>query len=343
MRTALICACSTTLFASVVEPEHPNDGSHLERYYEVYARYTRLLAESKEDDPYGCPYEVPLEFSLNGKSYKINKMRPFALGSQGELFATNDSSKIMKSAKIIFDGDRPSKLDYQGDMSSRDQAGLAAMAGSGYTPEVYYPSLSSFMPPIQASCYARSIFMDYIKGLSLLDEVLSAPNQRLEETRVVRIAREGAEILRGIHQRGILHGDVHPGNFISQEGGRLILFDFGRSLPYIDERTGSRIPPSGMRAIAYGGLRMNKVYLSVNELRKRPITPNDDLFRFAEILVHLCTGTYWQSASESTDVLDFKRSFDCEANPLISREVCQFYRATREADFHQLPIYEPLI
>jgi serine/threonine-protein kinase len=73
------------------------------------------------------------------------------------------------------------------------------------------------------------IIMEFIEG-TLLHTILSAgtplpPPQRLD------IVRQAAGAIATVHKAGFIHRDICPRNFMLQQDGRLMLFDFGLTVP----------------------------------------------------------------------------------------------------------------
>jgi serine/threonine-protein kinase len=68
--------------------------------------------------------------------------------------------------------------------------------------------------------------MKYVAGKSL-DELLTGQPLPVEEAR--QILWQAARALGHAHQRGVIHRDVKPSNIMLEEGGRVILTDFGIS------------------------------------------------------------------------------------------------------------------
>lgn len=73
------------------------------------------------------------------------------------------------------------------------------------------------------------ILMEFIEG-TLLHTILSGgtplpPAQRLD------VVRQAAQAIAAVHRAGFIHRDICPRNFILQPDGRLMLFDFGLTVP----------------------------------------------------------------------------------------------------------------
>ena len=67
--------------------------------------------------------------------------------------------------------------------------------------------------------------MKYVPGNSL-ESLLEAP-EPIPLTTATRILREAATALGHAHARGVVHRDVKPANIMLDEGGRVVLTDFG--------------------------------------------------------------------------------------------------------------------
>jgi serine/threonine-protein kinase len=69
------------------------------------------------------------------------------------------------------------------------------------------------------------LVMDLVVGQSLFDSVQQ--HGPLPDTEAVAIIRKIGEALIDVHQAGIVHRDVHPGNIMLRPNGQAVLIDFG--------------------------------------------------------------------------------------------------------------------
>jgi tRNA A-37 threonylcarbamoyl transferase component Bud32 len=69
------------------------------------------------------------------------------------------------------------------------------------------------------------LVMAYIEGNTLNERIRS--KGRLSQDEAVHCFRKLAEALHYLHQQGLIHCDIHPGNIILQPDGEPVLIDFG--------------------------------------------------------------------------------------------------------------------
>jgi serine/threonine protein kinase len=119
------------------------------------------------------------------------------------------------------------------------------------------------------------ILMEFIPG-TVLHTVLSAreplpPAQRLD------LVRQAAKALATVHNAGFIHRDVCPRNLMLCPDGRLMLFDFGLTVPDTPAflQPGNRIgTPS---------------YMAPEVVRRHPIDKRLDIFSFGVTAYEICT------------------------------------------------------
>lgn len=70
------------------------------------------------------------------------------------------------------------------------------------------------------------IVQEYIDGHILKEEFI--PNHRWTEEKVTELLRDILEILKFVHEKGVIHRDITPSNLIRRNSdGKLLLIDFG--------------------------------------------------------------------------------------------------------------------
>jgi serine/threonine protein kinase len=69
------------------------------------------------------------------------------------------------------------------------------------------------------------IWMEFIRGRTLATDVRKhAP---LSVGDVTAIGMDVCRALTAVHESGLLHGDIKPQNVMREEGGRIVVMDFG--------------------------------------------------------------------------------------------------------------------
>ena len=136
--------------------------------------------------------------------------------------------------------------------------------------------------------------MEYIEG-----ESLSSITKRLgalAEAEAVKYISQVADALRYIHEQGIMHLDVKPGNImVRQQDARSILIDFGLSKHY-DERNGEATSTTPV-GVSHG-------YAPMEQYRTggvKSFSPETDIYSLGATLYYLVTGTTPPEAAEIAD------------------------------------------
>ncbi len=142
--------------------------------------------------------------------------------------------------------------------------------------------------------------MELLEGSTLREKIAAGPLS-LEET--LGIARQIADGLVAMHDRGIVHRDLKPENLFVTSDGHVKILDFGlaRILPRpgeVDDAaptvTGVTVPGTIMGTIGY---------MAPEQLQGRPVDQRADLFCLGAILYELLagrrafSGTSWAEVS----------------------------------------------
>jgi len=124
-------------------------------------------------------------------------------------------------------------------------------------------------------CY---LVMEYVDGTTLKEHCLEKNLLSLEK--VVKIIFQCAKALDYAHQNGVIHRDIKPGNIMISTKGEAKISDFG-----IATVKGA----SGLSRS--GGLTGSVHYMSPEQLRNVPLTPQTDLFSLGVVMYEILTGT----------------------------------------------------
>jgi len=119
------------------------------------------------------------------------------------------------------------------------------------------------------------ILQEFIDG-TLLHTMLSGRNPLPPATRL-DLVRQAATAVGDVHKAGFVHRDICPRNFLFEQGGRLVLFDFGLSVPDKPEflRPGNRTGTPN--------------YMAPEVVRRRQVDKGLDIFSFGVTAYEICT------------------------------------------------------
>lgn len=124
--------------------------------------------------------------------------------------------------------------------------------------------------------------MDFVEGMSLQkiieNERAKKPSDRLTLPQIVGIIRDLAQTLSVIHQEGVLHRDIKPGNVIIEQGtGKVYLVDFG-----LVKKT------SGDEDLTGQGVVGTLLYMAPEQVRDKAIEQSD-VYALGAMLYELLT------------------------------------------------------
>jgi serine/threonine protein kinase len=125
---------------------------------------------------------------------------------------------------------------------------------------------------------AVGVVMEWIKGQTLDAIVQTQGPLGAREAAVIGI--DVCRALAAVHAAGLLHGDVKAHNVMREEGGRIVLMDFGAS------RDLSQAPAVGKD---FAG---TPLYIAPEVFSGAPRSPASDVYSLGVLLYYLATGRY---------------------------------------------------
>lgn len=121
------------------------------------------------------------------------------------------------------------------------------------------------------------VWTDLLRG-ETLEQRLKRGVFGVDETRVVGIAL--CQALAAIHGDGLTHGDIKTANVMREDGGRIVLLDFGAARP------------AWLTELATGSISGSPLYMAPESLEGADPTPRADVYALGVTLYRLLTNAY---------------------------------------------------
>jgi len=146
------------------------------------------------------------------------------------------------------------------------------------------------------------VWMEFIRGRNLED--LLEEQGRFGWDYATLIGQDLCRALAAVHQAGILHRDVKTKNVMREEGGRIVLMDFGlgRETWLLEQQeilSATGTPP----------------YMAPELFRRQPPTTQSDIYSLGVVLFRLVSGRY---PVEGNSYMDLSRAHEEGRRNLLS-------------------------
>ena len=125
------------------------------------------------------------------------------------------------------------------------------------------------------------LWMDLVQGQTL--ESWLQAHGTLGAGEAAAAGGDVCRALAAVHAAGLVHGDVKAQNVMREQGGRVVLMDFGAGRAQGGDAAGVAGTP---------------LYLAPEVLAGEPPTPRSDIYSVGVLLFHLLTGRYPYSAGD---------------------------------------------
>jgi serine/threonine protein kinase/tetratricopeptide (TPR) repeat protein len=127
------------------------------------------------------------------------------------------------------------------------------------------------------------LVMEYIAGITLSEDVVARP---LPEKEVLRLGVQLAEGLAAVHEHGVVHRDLKPGNLRVTRDGRLKILDFGLAKLHLPV-TASATTESLSETYALAGTLL---YMAPEQLLGGKVDARADIHAAGLVLYEMATG-----------------------------------------------------
>jgi casein kinase 1 len=224
---------------------------------------------------------------------------------------------------------------------TREKSALRLLWRTGVVPEVLDAEI------LGEKCQARTLVMPFLGDRNMFDLIDSS--ERRNVSVLAGFMVRALEIIKLVHSEGIVHGDVHMGNFVFWDSAgrgfqldRLKLTGFGHAAYFKDLRTGLHIPHSRRKELLEANevdKKKNISLLSRFDLQGWIPTRRDDLYRLSEIFIALL-GFPESVIGRATTVLDDKIFRDRNLEKLVLPIFANFHRYCTQLSFEADPNYD---
>jgi serine/threonine-protein kinase len=147
--------------------------------------------------------------------------------------------------------------------------------------------------------------MEYVDGHPLRDMLENGP---LPANQAARLGHQIALGMATAHRQGIVHGDLKPGNLLVTRDGVVKITDFGLSRRAAAPQT--RDDTTVWVSVEDGKIAGTPGYMSPEQSRGEPVTPNSDVFSLGAVLYEMVTGKQAFGGDNVLQVLDQIRNVD---------------------------------
>jgi serine/threonine protein kinase/tetratricopeptide (TPR) repeat protein len=180
------------------------------------------------------------------------------------------------------------------------------------------------------------LVLEYLAGGTLRTHMSKARNsgRLLSISEVLEYAKQAAEGLAYAHRKGIIHGDIKPGNLMLTEDGRLKITDFGLS------RLEDEAQPQA------GGVVEGTVsYMAPEQVLGEPSDARSDVYSFGLVLFELSTNRLpFVAATEAgllkqivNDTAPPLRKFRPDAPAALEQIIAKALARRREDRYQSMP------
>lgn len=196
--------------------------------------------------------------------------------------------------------------------------------------QLKHPYILRFVP-VPGRQHGTYVVTEYLRGETLADRLKRA--RPLPEQEALDIARRVAEALQFLHETGIVHYDLKPGNIMLCTDGSIRLLDFGLAQPVATRwfRLHGTYPAMG-----------TSEYIAPEQLRGKHGQPSADIYSLGAVLYEMLTGTAPFPGDDPIDSGNQRLTGDPAAprqlNPSISPQAEEIIlRALQRNPAHRYP------
>lgn len=179
-----------------------------------------------------------------------------------------------------------------------------------------------------------------------LDKLFTDSDREFSIKTVCQIGYQMVKRIEYIHNKGYIHRDIKPGNFLTGIGElckTIYLIDFGLSKKYIDKKTGKHIKYKDGKGLT-GTARYVSLYTHYGIEQSR----RDDIEGISYILIMFAKGSLpWQGVKAKSKTEKHKKIFE-KKKSISPEDICKglpeefptLLKYSRKLDFKETPDYK---
>jgi serine/threonine protein kinase len=226
----------------------------------IVARVADQARQSPAPDHHERPNKFPFTWA------HLNVLEPIGHGAFGRVYRAWDSRlDRLVALKLLTD-----------DVRKTDVRPTSIIAEGRLLARIRHPNVVTVYGAERVD-NTVGIWMEFVRGRSL--EQIVREDGPLEVPTAASIGIDLCRALAAVHVAGLVHRDVKATNVLREEGGRIVLADFGNG-----------VEPASLDCV--DGLAGTPLYLAPEILRGEPATPRSDLYSAGVLLFFLVTGSF---------------------------------------------------
>lgn len=182
---------------------------------------------------------------------------------------------------------------------------------------------------------------NYYMVINLLDKSLEELKEKKDKFSLklaLQIGIQLLELLKSIHNKGLIHRDIKPDNFLlglNNNKNQLYLIDFGLCKTYLDNGTHIEIKKTS-------GMIGSLTYASLNAHNLDELSRRDDLESLGYMLIYFLLGNLpWKQEDDINNIIIYKTNiiYHHTIPEIIKKYMCY----VRNLEFKETPDYDLLI